>query len=757
MKYVDRQRFSPPRSFSSPEAREVRASLLNVFGESETKIAQTRIETSIYTYSVTRDVELVNALANLFESKCAFCESPASPFSVYRFRPAAHSEPVQNPSTSHLYYSWLAEAWQNLYPICQECRPHQDSYFPVSGKRADLPSLALLNDFVQRDDGLWPDYPLPERNFLLDPCLDKVLRRSLGFKVNGLAVGRSRRGMETIEHFSLNRESLVKRRRSAFTEAIAYTRMDLRREPRRKLPWMEGVEGHEGAIALLLGEAFAIALDGKGTADIDRQRRTLARMKEEGVGRFDQAIEQMRNQDSSPPKTYAQPRAASEADRFDAIAINNYKSLENIRLEMPVSPSLASDFEVPALLLLGENATGKSTILEAIALSVMAPNARERLGLSFSRSVLNPVYLGAGGGVAPSQATLELTYSEGMRRTVTLVRTGNPKGEVLEDGLIPNIPLFAYGAFRMYLDKERKYAPHKHVRSLFQHDEILSNPERWLSGLSDSHFNMVVRALRLVFNIEGSFQVIERTGDGIFVVSQQHESDAEIIRREPISIVSSGFRAVLAMLCDVMQGLMDKRVNTDFQSLETARGLVLIDEVEAHLHPRWKMSIMTGLRKALPRVCFIATSHDPLCLRGMGKEEVMVLERVTGEMAKTDLPVFTQALTNLPDNEKWTVEQLLTADFFQLRSTESTEAGKRAALMEDKLAQGILPSEDPALATYLEEFCRDLPIGHTEVHRLVQGAIAKYLRLKRKKTQADLLRLKAETRSAIVNALRSVG
>jgi predicted ATP-binding protein involved in virulence len=59
-----------------------------------------------------------------------------------------------------------------------------------------------------------------------------------------------------------------------------------------------------------------------------------------------------------------------------------------------------------------------------------------------------------------------------------------------------------------------------------------------------------------------------------------------------LNVASSGFRTVLAMVCDILQGLMDKRLSSQFARFEEARGVVLIDEVETHLHPRWKMQIM---------------------------------------------------------------------------------------------------------------------------------------------------------------------
>ncbi len=266
---------------------------------------------------------------------------------------------------------------------------------------------------------------------------------------------------------------------------------------------------------------------------------------------------------------------------------------------------------------------------------------------------------------------------------------------------------------------------------------------------------MAVRAMRDVFSIDGEFDVLERRDDRVFVVQKLGEGEAGPLQHTPLTIVSSGFRAVLAMLCDIMQGLMDKRVNPEFSTLETARGIVLIDEIEAHLHPRWKMAIMTGLRRALPQVTFIATSHDPLCLRGMKPGEVLVLERIPGAQADTELPVFTQSLVDLPDNSHWTIEQLLTADFFQLRSTENADAERRLARMQDKLALGVTPAEDPELQAYLNDISGALPIGDSEVHRLVQEAVAIFLAEQRTATRERLKGLKEETRQAIVEALRS--
>ena len=89
--------------------------------------------------------------------------------------------------------------------------------------------------------------------------------------------------------------------------------------------------------------------------------------------------------------------------------------------------------------------------------------------------------------------------------------------------------------------------------------------------------------------------------------------------------------------------------------------MFLLDEIDVHLHPRWKMSIVSQLKELFKHVQFISTTHDPLCLRGLSKGEIMVLER-------KDDGVHVQ-YDELPSPEGLRTDQLLTSEFFGLNST----------------------------------------------------------------------------------------
>ncbi|NWA01055.1 AAA family ATPase [Pseudomonas gingeri] len=281
-------------------------------------------------------------------------------------------------------------------------------------------------------------------------------------------------------------------------------------------------------------------------------------------------------------------------------------------------------------------------------------------------------------------------------------------------------------------------------------------------SLKEPDFQMVVRALRDVLSIEGEFDVMVRDQARKRCLIVTTTAGCQVRHETPLSLASSGYRSILAMVCDIMQGLMNRQVNPFFDTLATAQAIVLIDEVEAHLHPRWKIQIMRALRSALPKVTFIATTHDPLCLRGMQAHEVIVMHRVARDCdPQTQLPVMVEQLVELPDVSQLTIEQLLTSDFFSLTSTDQPGTERELARFADILA--ARDRNEPLTETQLkawERFERDisdaLPVGSTEVQRLVQEAVVEYLKNRRQASSAKLGELRSASRQRILDILESL-
>src|SRR5262249_16482868 len=112
-----------------------------------------------------------------------------------------------------------------------------------------------------------------------------------------------------------------------------------------------------------------------------------------------------------------------------------------------------------------------------------------------------------------------------------------------------------------------------------------------------------------------------------------------------------------------------------WDSLEEAEGIVLLDEMEVHLHPTWKISIVERLRAACPRLTFLATTHDPLCLKGLGPGEIVVLKRELRDVGDDTM----YAETDIPPMTHLRVDQLLTSFLFDLDSTRDHLTGPMVA------------------------------------------------------------------------------
>ncbi|MDU8419687.1 AAA family ATPase [Pseudomonas syringae Cit 7] len=767
MQYIQRD-VPVPAILTGSAANEHREFLVRFMAQSEEQLSQKYPPASSLNLS---DQSMSAALKRLFIGRCAFCEAWAD-LMPYRFRPKSQSLPYEPNKFAHFYYSWLDIAWQNIYPICHSCLPADGEYFPVLGKRAPLPDTILYQQYAQENTGMWPAYPLREKSILLDPCFDQALYKELGTRSDGSLVGLSERGSLTIKHFNLNAATRTAERFASHQEYLqqllqwvgeANAKESIKIFDFKKLEFGGSWYFLLRRLAIFVG-AKTISRPVLSMAGIARVFAKLLKIAD-GRSRLEQCIQQLADnepQEFSSEDTIMYLKRPS-TDSVTSLRIENFKSIEhldiNLRPQTPTTPAEGTR-QVPALLIIGENSAGKSTILEALALGLSSTQAFVSLGLTTNNFILAPEFLGAAQPRAVSRALIEIGISNGSKRTLLIEQGGiNIPDEMQQE----NIPVFAYGAFRQYQHQgpSSKPKPDAFVHNLFD-GRMLPNPERWLLKLSDARFPMVIRALREILSIDGRFDVIRRdiASKQCYVVTGIRD-DGSPLSQSSLKVASSGFRSILAMACDVMRGLMNPSIYPDFESLQTARAVVLIDEVEAHLHPRWKMRIMRGLREALPNVTFIATTHDPLCIRGMNDGEIVVLRRVQLRQGTTDAGLQSQveAQTDLPPLSELRIEQLLTSDLFQLHSTDDPEMDQQFAHIADLLAipsEQLEPEQLRTLKRFNDDVASALPVGTSEAHRVVQDAVAEYLQIRARTSVQRVADAKASVKAKIIQALEGI-
>ena len=177
-------------------------------------------------------------------------------------------------------------------------------------------------------------------------------------------------------------------------------------------------------------------------------------------------------------------------------------------------------------------------------------------------------------------------------------------------------------------------------------------------------------------------------------------------------------------------------------NLEEARGIVLIDEIELHLHPRWKMQIVSALRHAMPQVQFIYTTHDPLCLRGMLDGEVHVLIK--------DDEGCAQEMTGLPDVTAMRAEQLLTSEYFGLASTVEPETMRK--LDQIVLSDSRSTSPDAHFSEQINAFSI---IGDTPEKQVVNEALRRHIIEQLRSDTLDRAAVREDAVKLILERLRA--
>jgi hypothetical protein len=782
MQNFTRASVPPPTCLSDERAGPGRKALWQMFHTEDRLVAHTRVSMSEYAVD---DPELDEATHRLFHGRCAFCENSA-PTRPYRFRPMEEAGPISaapadDAPRAHLYYTWLTNAWQNIYSICDECRPSESSIFPVRGHRCDLPTYEEVEAYCRVPTGAWPG-SIPERPLFLDPCSGESYQRNLAATPTGKLVPLTQRGSATIQQFRLERTELEMMRERNFARRLSHL-VELRGTDSGTFDFDVEFGGtwylllYQLARKMGTGGSVRMRLTSSLIGSYFRERLSKPR----ALDQLHAAIDDLaRNPEQLRPSLKRGWTLMTGTARPVSFVISNFKAIEHLHIDLVTAKdrqklkiSMRQDPEgissqsgrsgTPAVVILGENAAGKSASLEALALVLSGQEEIDDLDLDTSAMMLDPAQLG--GSALPLRSShIRVRYEDDSEASV-MVRLNRVSYE--KEVPADRIPVFAYGAFRMFMGYDKRRRPSSSVRSLFEPDYVLPNPEKWLASLyGGPKFDEVVRALRSILALNQEFDVIDvdpDTGRCYLVITQVAAAGEAFHNRTPLSVVSSGFRSVLGMACDILRGLLAGQTSVS-ASLAKVRAVVLIDEIEAHLHPRWKMRIIRGLREALPEVTFMFTTHDPLCLRGLGASELIVLRRMCRDKrgGREELPFYVERFDELPAVDTLTIEQVLTSDFFQLFTTDAPVTEVTLAQVGDLLAISNaghdLNADDRSRLEAVREdlraqIRRSLPLGSTEVESLVQDAVEEYLRARTRISASDLPPLRAQTRDSIVKML----
>ena len=149
--------------------------------------------------------------------------------------------------------------------------------------------------------------------------------------------------------------------------------------------------------------------------------------------------------------------------------------------------------------------------------------------------------------------------------------------------------------------------------------------------------------------------------------------------------IGDGYASTLTWICDLLGWSYLASPVTGSRGLsEQVEGIVLLDEIEQHLHPSWQLAIVPRLAKAFPAVQFIATTHSPLV--AIGSAEVPA---ETVLLNYTDSVDGVEMVVGFPSLSASRADQVLTSPLFGLERTTGDRVGRDIERYADLQAKAL--------------------------------------------------------------------
>lgn len=316
-------------------------------------------------------------------------------------------------------------------------------------------------------------------------------------------------------------------------------------------------------------------------------------------------------------------------------------------------------------LIVGNNGVGKTSILEALSIGIsgflneiksLPPNDKRNIEKEDIRLRRNPISeLTEFQPQYPVELDFEVEFddveynfsrSKEMKGRKTVFDKGSKIKElstransILENGEKKILPAFAYhGTGRVWAKSSvpnKDYETHNRVFGYKNCINPMSNEKQYVKWIEDMRIYELDEDKESV-ELRTLYRAAEKfLGEGSKVRYQKKEKQIMVTLPNGYTMhyskLSDGYKNALGIVFDTAFRIIKLNPWLKEKAIDETPGIILIDEIDLHLHPTWQKRIVNDMKNTFPRMQIIATTHAPIVISSCSKDELIILDTILDE------------------------------------------------------------------------------------------------------------------------------